>query len=91
MVITLNILSFIVNLEFENACLHRTSSLSGRNTKKSFQILSFDRLFGIVVSTSDCHPRGPGFDSRLYSTNFSGSIGSGAGSTQPREDNWVAT
>ena len=24
-----------------------------------------DRLIGIVVSTSDCHPRGPGFDSRL--------------------------
>ena len=23
-----------------------------------------DRLFGIVVSTSDCHPRCPGFDSR---------------------------
>ena len=22
-----------------------------------------DCLFGIVVSTSDCHPRGPGFDS----------------------------
>ena len=49
------------------------------------------RLFGIVVSTSDCHPRGPGFDSRLYPRNFSGSIGSGTGSTQPREDNWVAT
>ena len=50
-----------------------------------------DRLFGIVVSTSDCHPRGHGFDSRLYPRNFSGSIGSGTGSTQPREDNWVAT
>ena len=23
-----------------------------------------DRLVGIVVSMSDCHPRGPGFDSR---------------------------
>ena len=57
-------------------------------------ILKFwDHLFGIVVSTSDCHPRGPGFDSRLYPRNFSGSrpIGSGTGSTQPREDNWVAT
>ena len=52
---------------------------------------SFDGLFGIVVSTSDCHPRGPGFDSRLYHRNFSGSVGSGTGSTQPREDNWVAT
>ena len=41
--------------------------------------------------TSDCHPRGPGFDSRLYPRNFSGSIVSGTGSTQPREDNWVAT
>ena len=51
----------------------------------------FDRLFGIVGSTSDCHPRGPGFDSRLYSRNFSGSIGSGTRSTQPCEDNWVAT
>ena len=47
-----------------------------------------DHLFGIVVSTSDCHPRGPGFDSRLYPKNFSGSIGSGTGFTQPR---WVAT
>ena len=43
----------------------------------------------MVVSTSDYHPRGPGFDSRLYPRNFSGSIGSGTGSTQPREDNWV--
>ena len=50
-----------------------------------------DRQFGIVVITSDCHPRGPGFDSRLYPRNFSGSIGSGAGSTQPLEDNWVVT
>ena len=48
-------------------------------------------LFGIVISTSDCHPKGPGFDSRLYPRNVSGSIGSGTGSTQPREDNWVAT
>ena len=33
------------------------------------------------VSTSHCHPRGPGFDSRLYPTYFSGSrpIGSGTG------------
>ena len=44
-----------------------------------------------MVSTSDCHPRGSGFDSRLYSRNFSGSIGSGTVSTQPREDNWIAT
>ena len=57
----------------------------------SFRVIDNDRLFGIVVSTTDCHPRGHGFDSRLYPGNFSGSIGSGTGSTQPREDNWVAT
>ena len=50
-----------------------------------------DRLFGIVVSTSDCHPRGPGFDSRLYPRKFSESIGSGTGFFQTREDNWLAT
>ena len=49
------------------------------------------RVFGIVASTSDCYPRGPGFDSRLYPRNFCESIGSGTESTQPREDNWVAT
>ena len=43
-----------------------------------------DRLFGIVVTTSDYHPRGPGFDSWLHPINISGSIGSGMGSTQPR-------
>ena len=43
-----------------------------------------------MVSTSDCHPRGLQYDSRLYPVNVSGSIGSGTGSTQPREDNWVA-
>ena len=53
-------------------------------------ISSPTHLFGIVVSTYDCHPRGPGFDSRLYPRNFSRSIGSGAGPNQPREDNWVA-
>ena len=46
-----------------------------------------DHLFGIVVNTSDYPPRGPGFDSRLYPRNFTGSIGSGTGSTQPREEN----
>ena len=46
-----------------------------------------DQLFGIVVSTSDCHPRGPGFYSRLYPRN----LGSGTGSTQPHEDNWIST
>ena len=61
---------------------------------ESYIMLSYmhcDLLFGIVVSTSDCHPRGPGFDSRLYSIKFSGSIGSGTGSIQPDEDNCVAT
>ena len=47
-----------------------------------------DHLSGIVVSISDCHPRGTGFDSRLYRINFSGGIGSETGSTQPREHNW---
>ena len=50
-----------------------------------------NRLFSMVVSTSDCHPRGPGFDSRLYPRNFSGSIGPGTGSIKPREGNWLAT
>ena len=48
-----------------------------------------DRLFGIVVSTSDCYPRDPGFDSQLYPRNFFGSIGSVMGSTQPHENIWV--
>ena len=38
---------------------------------------------------SDCYPRGSEFDSLLYPRNFSGCIGSGMGSTQPPEDNWV--
>ena len=46
--------------------------------------------FGIVISTPDCHLRGPGFDFRLYPRNFSGIMGSGTESTRPREDNWVA-
>ena len=65
----------------------------GHISKRYFYITErlYDHLFGIVVSTSDYHPIGPGFDSRLYHRNFSGSIGSGTGSTQPCEDNWVAT
>ena len=54
-------------------------------------ILILDRLFGIVVSTTDYHPSDPGFNSRLYHRKCFGSIGSGIESTQPREDNWVAT
>ena len=50
-----------------------------------------DHLFGIVVSTSACHPRSSGFESRLLPRIFFGSIGSGTGSTQPREYNLVAT
>ena len=50
-----------------------------------------DRLSTLIHNDPDCHPRGPGLDSRLYPRNFSGSIGSGTGSTQPCEDNWVAT
>ena len=64
---------------------------TGWKTKIFFKNIQYlrDHLFGIVVCTSDCHPRGSGFDSRLYSRNFSRSIGSGTGSTQPPEDNWV--
>ena len=54
-------------------------------------MIMVDRLFGIVVSMSDYHPRGPGLDSRLYPINCYGSIGSGTWATQPCEDNWVAT
>ena len=50
-------------------------------------IMLGDHLFAIVVSMSDCHPRGPGFDSLLYPRNFSRSIESGTGSTQPCGDN----
>ena len=50
-----------------------------------------DHLFCIVISTSDCHPRGPGFDFRLYHRNISARVGPGADSTQPHEENWVAT
>ena len=35
-----------------------------------------------MVTTSDWYPRGPRIDSLLYPRNFSGSIGSGTGSTQ---------
>ena len=55
-----------------------------------FKLRISDHLCGLVVSTSDCYIRGPEFDSRPYPRNFSGSIGCGTGSTQPREDNWVA-
>ena len=54
-------------------------------------IIIIYRLFGVVVRTSICYPRDPGFDFWLYPGNFSGSIGFGTGSTQSREDNCVAT
>ena len=43
-----------------------------------------DRLFGIVVNTSDCHPRDSGVNFWLYLRNFHVSIGF-------REDKWAAT
>ena len=84
------------------SCQPRTNMLEVKRNvyqiqRNSINILAdiflTELLFSIVDSTSDCHPRGPGFDSRLYSRKFSGSrpIGSGTRSTQPREDNWVAT
>ena len=54
-----------------------------RNKTKNTDSFS-NRLFGIVFSMTDCHSRVPVFDSRLYPRNFSGSIGSGTGSTQRR-------
>ena len=54
-------------------------------------VLKKDCLFGIVVSMYDYHPRCSMFNSCLYPRNFSGSVGSGTGSTQTREENWVAT
>ena len=47
-----------------------------------------DRLFGILVNPSDCHPIGPGFDFQLYPRNC-GSTGSGTRFNQPHEDKWV--
>ena len=60
----------------------------GTNVSVHFKELNdmHHHLFGIVGSISDCHPRGPRFDSRLYPRNFFGT-----GSTQPCEDNWIAT
>ena len=43
-----------------------------------------------MVSTFDCHPRGPGFVPGYTLEIFSESMGSGTGSIQPREENWVA-
>jgi hypothetical protein len=47
-----------------------------------------DRLCGLVVSVENYKHRGPGFDSQ----DFSEGVGSGTGSTQPRDRiNWVVT
>jgi hypothetical protein len=42
---------------------------------------TLDRLCGLVVRVADYKHRGPGFDSR----DFSEGVGSGTGSTQPRD------
>ena len=51
---------------------------------------NLNNLCYFVIETINM-PSGPGFDSRLYPRNVSGSIGSGTGSTQPCEDNLVTT
>ena len=62
--------------------------LKRRSNKEIEELLGHeDRLFGRVVSMSDCRPRGLGFNSWPYPRHFFGSIGSGMGSTQPHEDN----
>ena len=55
---------------------HRRTNFNNKN----------DCLFDIVVTMSDIQ-RGPEFDPWLYPRNFSESTGSGAGYTQPHEDN----
>jgi hypothetical protein len=50
-----------------------------------FILLIILLICGLVVRVSGYRYRGPRFDSRLIS------VGSGTGSTQPREDNWGAT
>ena len=40
-------------------------------SKKEINAYLLYHLFVIVCSTSDCYPRGPAFDSRLYPRNVS--------------------
>ena len=55
-----------------------------------FDINMNNRLVGLVVSMSDFWSWSRGFDPR-HIHKFKMWIRSGTGSTQPREDNWVAT
>ena len=59
----------------------------------SLHLLSIhiDRVFGIVVRTLTVIQKVLGSIPAYTLEFFSGSIGSGTGSTQPREANWVAT
>ena len=95
--VTLNTCLYLIRTSAQISVEHFTSILLAQISSWTIYIFFFltlmtrcDHLFSIVVSTSDCHPRDPGFDSRLYPRKFSGSIGSGTGFTQPHEDNWVA-
>jgi hypothetical protein len=45
----------------------------------------FDRICGLVVSVEDYKHRGPVFDSRALLRIFLKGVGSGTGSTQPRD------
>ena len=87
---TMLLTSRVISIVFYSEC-EKSDKFHSETLNLALGSFMCDHLFGIVVSMSDCHPRGPGFDSRLYPRHFSGSIGSGTGSTQPREDNWVAT
>jgi hypothetical protein len=48
-------------------------------------IIHNDRLCGLVVSVEDYKHRGSGFDSRALLRIFLRVLGSGTGSTQPRD------
>ena len=78
---TTNIALTLAIRQMLHYCIHHTqpqASMTNRSAEFKFCTLSFygveysikDRLFCVAVSTSDCHPRGPGFDSRLYPRHF---------------------